>query len=201
MSAAQGTALVNLDARLLDADTGLFVGDWFPAPATTHGFGLDLTLLSPQDPPFKFGFSQTGRVEYGMVEVYQNLGNNGSLPAPGNINGNPPSPLPCNGFQDNCNPTGDNTNLAGDCNQDGAVDLSDVICLLGFLFQNNPPTLPCTGDAANRSLMDCNGDGSIDLSDAIYKLAYLFQGDTAPVQGVNCFVIAGCPQNTNGCGP
>jgi hypothetical protein len=86
-------------------------------------------------------------------------------------------------------------NLAGDCNQDGAVDLSDVICLLGFLFQNNPATLPCATVPANLNLMDCNGDGGIDLSDAIYKLAYLFQGDDPPVQGVNCFSIPGCPQN------
>ncbi len=84
--------------------------------------------------------------------------------------------------------------LAGDCNQDGAVDLSDVICLLGFLFQNNPATLPCATVPANPNLMECNGDGVIDLSDAIYKLAYLFQGDDPPVQGVNCFSIPGCPQ-------
>ena len=43
--------------------------------------------------------------------------------------------------------------------------------------------------------MDCNDDGSIDISDAIYKIAFLFQGGPAPVAGVNCFNITGCPQN------
>ena len=85
--------------------------------------------------------------------------------------------------------------LPGDCNTDGALDLSDVICLLGFLFQNNPATLPCTSGAANLALMDCNGDGSVDLSDAIYKLAFLFQGGPPPLQGVNCLLIPDCPQN------
>jgi hypothetical protein len=85
--------------------------------------------------------------------------------------------------------------IAGDCNQDGTVDLSDVICLLGFLFQNNPAVLPCATTAANLALMDCNNDGGIDLSDGIYKLAFLFQGGPAPVQGTGCFTIAECPQN------
>jgi hypothetical protein len=91
--------------------------------------------------------------------------------------------------------SGGDSQLAGDCNQDGGVNLSDVICLLGFRFQNNPANLPCINDTANLALMDCNDDGSIDISDAIYKIAFLFQGGPAPVAGVNCFNITGCPQN------
>lgn len=199
-SSGQPGAGVNLDARLLDPDTGQFAAgsDWFPDPATNHGFDLDLTRLGVQAPPFKFAFSQLGRVEYGMVEVYQNLGNDGSLPAPGNNNETPPSPLPCNGFQDDCPTGGDNTNIPGDCNQDGAVDLSDAICTLGFLFQNNPETLPCSSTAGNLGLMDVNNDDSVDLSDAIYLLAFLFQGGATPVQGQGCISMANCPQNV-GC--
>ena len=91
-----------------------------------------------------------------------------------------------------------NEQLAGDCNQDGTRNLSDVICLLGFLFQNDPLTLPCSNATANLALMDCNNDGAIDISDAIHKIAFLFQGGPAPVQGVNCFGLPGCPQN-RGC--
>jgi len=86
-------------------------------------------------------------------------------------------------------------NLPADCNQDGAIDLSDVICILGHLFQGTPATLPCGSAAANLTLMDCNDDGSIDLSDAIYKLAWLFQGGPQPERGVACLDIPGCPEN------
>jgi hypothetical protein len=88
--------------------------------------------------------------------------------------------------------------LPGDCNQDGDFDLSDVICLLGHLFQGNPENLPCSTDAANLGLMDCNMDDGVDLSDAIYKLAFLFQGGSPPVAGTVCISIANCPDNT-GC--
>jgi hypothetical protein len=86
-------------------------------------------------------------------------------------------------------------NIPGDCNQDGAFDLSDVVHLLGFLFQGSPESLPCSTEAANRTLMDCNQDGGIDLSDAVYKLAFLFQGGPPSVQGEGCTEIADCPQN------
>ena len=88
--------------------------------------------------------------------------------------------------------------IPGDCNRDGAVDLSDVICLLGHLFQSSPESLPCNSEAAGLQLMDCNSDGTVDLSDAIYKLAFLFQGESPPVQGVSCIEMdclpnPGCP--------
>ena len=89
-------------------------------------------------------------------------------------------------------------NIPGDCNQDGTLDLSDVVHLLGFLFQGSPADLPCSTEAANLTLMDCNQDGGIDLSDAVYKLAFLFQGGPPPDQGGGCTEIAGCPQN-QGC--
>ena len=88
--------------------------------------------------------------------------------------------------------------IPGDCNNDGEVDLSDVVCLLGHLFQSNPEFLPCASAVANLGLIDCNQDGVIDLSDAIYKLAFLFQGGSAPVAGTECFSILDCPAN-QGC--
>ena len=89
--------------------------------------------------------------------------------------------------------------LPGDCNQDGEFDLSDVICLLGHLFQGSPEVLPCENpedeldQQGNLDFMDCNGDGAIDLSDAVYKLGFLFSGGPPSVQGAGCTSIVGCP--------
>jgi lysophospholipase L1-like esterase len=90
----------------------------------------------------------------------------------------------------------------GDCNQDGVLDISDPICLIGFLFDSTPAELPCgpdTGSSANLAVFDTNGDGSIDLSDVIYKLGFLFNGGPPPVQGTECFYTADCPDNSIGC--
>ncbi len=89
--------------------------------------------------------------------------------------------------------------LPGDMNQDQAVDLSDAVVTLSFLFLGTPTVLPC-GDgtpahAGNKALLDWNGDGVVDLSDPVYSLAFLFLGGpthlTGPI-GV-CKPIAGCP--------
>ena len=92
-----------------------------------------------------------------------------------------------------------NFTLPGDCNNDGTLDLSDVIHLLGFLFQGNPESLPCLSEAGNLDLMDVNTDGAIDLSDSIFLLAFLFQGGGPPDQGVVCIDLE-CPPNP-GCTP
>ena len=92
-------------------------------------------------------------------------------------------------------PSGGPEQIAGDCNQDGGLDLSDVIHFLGFLFQGSPESLPCSTEAANLALMDINNDGGTDLSDAIYGLAFLFQGGSPPVAGTECFNILDCPAN------
>jgi hypothetical protein len=88
----------------------------------------------------------------------------------------------------------------GDCNQDGARDISDPICLLGHLFQSRPSIVPCQGgtilDPGTISLLDSNGDGAVDLSDAVYDLAFLFSGGPGPVLGTEFVPIAGCPDNT-----
>ena len=62
----------------------------------------------------------------------------------------------------------------GDCNRDGACDISDPVSLLGFLFGGGP--LESCAVAC-----DVNGDGVLDLADAISKLAFLFAGGAAPV--------------------
>jgi hypothetical protein len=87
--------------------------------------------------------------------------------------------------------------MPGDCNQDGRLDLSDGICLLGHLFQGNPAELPCgdttVDDPGNRALVDTNGDQRVDLSDGIYVFTFLFLGGPPPVLGQECVSLAGCP--------
>ena len=79
--------------------------------------------------------------------------------------------------------------LPADSNQDGTVNLSDVIHLLLVLFRSDAPSLPCGTAAANLALVDYNNDGGINISDVIYKLAFLFQGGAPPMQGVDSCVI------------
>lgn len=64
----------------------------------------------------------------------------------------------------------------GDANADGAVDISDSLGTLFFLFADATAfALPCE-DAG-----DVNDDGAHDLSDVIYGLSYLFTGGPAPL--------------------
>lgn len=91
----------------------------------------------------------------------------------------------------------DGSQLAGDATQDGALDLSDVMNLLGYLFLGDPIRLPCgTGDpteAGNKALLDVNADGGIDIGDAIHIIFYLF-GETGALQlGPSCVTIPDCP--------
>ena len=87
--------------------------------------------------------------------------------------------------------------LTGDCNQDGGLDLSDAVCLLGHFFSNSPVFLPCgdgtVSDPGNLSLLNVNADVILDLSDAVYLLGFLFNGGPPPVQGTQCQGVAGCP--------
>lgn len=85
----------------------------------------------------------------------------------------------------------------GDCSRDGTIDISDAVCLLGFLFLDSPRDLPCgngrSDDPSNRRLADFNGDGHVDLSDAVSVLNFLFLGGPPHVLGSECVAIEGCP--------
>ena len=87
----------------------------------------------------------------------------------------------------------------GDTNQDGRVDLSDAVSLLGHLFLGTPGRLPCqdgaVGDPGNRVLLDLNGDSGVDLADGIHLLIYLFQGGPQPAAGTECIRIETCPES------
>jgi len=90
----------------------------------------------------------------------------------------------------------------GDCNVDGKVDISDSLCLLGFLFLGSPGRLACGDgtleDAGNRRVLDWNGDAATDLSDATALLNRLFLGGPPHVLGSECGTTSGCPEACKG---
>src|SRR5262245_34817236 len=60
----------------------------------------------------------------------------------------------------------------GDTNSDGAVDLSDGVGTLGFLFLGSSP--PACRDAA-----DADDNGVLELTDAVFTFGFLFSGGSA----------------------
>lgn len=85
----------------------------------------------------------------------------------------------------------------GDCNDDGTLNLADVVCALDYLFQ----AAPSTCDDAH----DMNDDGMLDISDPVTQLGNLFGGGPPlpqPFPGcgadptadtLGCGVFASCP--------
>lgn len=58
----------------------------------------------------------------------------------------------------------------GDCDGDGAVNVTDLVYLVNHLFGGGP----MAGNA------DCNGDGSVNVADLFYLMNYLFAEGPAP---------------------
>ena len=68
------------------------------------------------------------------------------------------------------------TYIPGDCNNDGGVDVSDIVFLLNYLFNGTSPPDPlCIGDV--------NDDGKVNVTDVVYLINYLFAGTSAPQNG------------------
>jgi hypothetical protein len=74
------------------------------------------------------------------------------------------------GFQQNF---GGTSYVCGDANSDGAVDISDAVYLIAYIFSGGPAPSPLLAG-------DANCDGAIDISDAVYLIAYIFSGGPAP---------------------
>ncbi len=67
-------------------------------------------------------------------------------------------------YQDNCNYC---CNFAGDVNNSNSIDISDLVYLVAFMFQEgSPPPCPDEGDT--------NGSGQIDISDLVHLVNYMF---------------------------
>ncbi|MGQ9590282.1 MAG: thrombospondin type 3 repeat-containing protein [Planctomycetota bacterium] len=97
-----------------------------------------------------------------------------------------------------------NVQIGADCNQDGRVDISDVLCGIRLLFggflllDRTPQAPPCASDAGNFAVLNANGDGAVNVSDVIYLANFLFMGGPPPVQGLGCFNLDKaylCPNN------
>ncbi|HVR75332.1 MAG TPA: FG-GAP-like repeat-containing protein [Planctomycetota bacterium] len=93
--------------------------------------------------------------------------------------------------------------VPGDGNQDGALNISDGIHLLNYLFASSVDPLPCgNGTLASRgnvTLLDFNGDSKANISDAVRLFNHLFLGGPPHVLGSGCVEIEGCP-DSEGCG-
>jgi len=71
--------------------------------------------------------------------------------------------------------------IRGDCNQDGSIDIGDVIGYLTHLFGGAPLPGSCE-DAC-----DSNDDGQLNIGDGIYVLTFLFSsGDSPPPPYPGC---------------
>ena len=70
----------------------------------------------------------------------------------------------------------------GDANGSGAVDIDDVVYLIGYIFSGGPPPVEanCCGDA--------NGSCGVDIDDVVYEIGYIFSGGPAPLDA-----CATCP--------
>lgn len=64
--------------------------------------------------------------------------------------------------------------LNADVNSDWSINITDMVQILDWLFENGPQPL-CWGAA------DANGDNHIDLADPTYIGNYLFNGGSPPV--------------------
>jgi len=76
----------------------------------------------------------------------------------------------------------------GDANADGAMDLSDAVAILSFLFLG-------TGDLPCRDAADVDATGFLELTDAVYLLQFLFLSGLPPpppVQACGSALTLGC---------
>jgi len=64
----------------------------------------------------------------------------------------------------------------GDANSDGAIDISDAVYLIAYIFSGGPAPSPLAA-------ADANCDSAVDISDAVYSIAYIFTGGPAPCSG------------------
>ena len=64
--------------------------------------------------------------------------------------------------------------IRGDINNDGHVDISDIVYLINYIFRGGPPP-PAPCDRA-----DVNDDGLVDISDSVYLVNFVYQGGPQP---------------------
>jgi len=64
----------------------------------------------------------------------------------------------------------------GDCNNDGIINIGDVVYLINYLYRGGSPPVPdgCVGD--------CNGDDVVNVGDVVHLINYLYRGGSAPTE-------------------
>jgi len=77
----------------------------------------------------------------------------------------------------------DSSTACGNVNGDDAIDISDGIHLLAWLFLGGPPLI--CGDGVS-GCGDPNADGETDLSDVVYILGWLFLDGPSPQCALGC---------------
>ncbi len=78
--------------------------------------------------------------------------------------------------------------IPGNANGDGAINISDAVYLIAYIFASGLPPAPyaiCSGDA--------NCDCSVNISDAVYLIAYIFASGTAPCNCATWSASCGTP--------
>jgi hypothetical protein len=63
--------------------------------------------------------------------------------------------------------------ILGDVNDDGKIDVADVVYLINYLFTGGPEPSPFQAG-------DANSDGETNIADAVYLINYLFAGGLPP---------------------
>jgi hypothetical protein len=68
--------------------------------------------------------------------------------------------------------------ICGDVNNDGIVNIGDVVYMVSYLYKSGPAPIPqtCVGDV--------NNDDIVNVGDIVYLVAYLYKG--GPVPNPNC---------------
>ena len=64
--------------------------------------------------------------------------------------------------------------LCGDANEDGEINVGDVVCLVTYLYKGGPTPQPtdCAGDV--------NCDDVVNVGDVVYLVTYLYRGGPGP---------------------
>ncbi|MBD3218681.1 MAG: hypothetical protein GF310_10420, partial [candidate division Zixibacteria bacterium] len=64
--------------------------------------------------------------------------------------------------------------ICGDANDDQAVNVSDAVWIINYVFIGGGQPLPVLACG------DANGDGAVNVSDAVWVINYVFIGGAAP---------------------
>ncbi|MEZ5357329.1 MAG: dockerin type I repeat-containing protein [Candidatus Zixiibacteriota bacterium] len=80
------------------------------------------------------------------------------------------------GFWQNFQAVNNECNVAGDANNDGDVNIGDIVYIIAYIFRGGPPP-----ELVNQS--DVNEDCGINLGDAVYLINYAFRSGPAPTCG------------------